>query len=221
MSGMLAIINASEEDYNKLAEAIDNSTGAADRRAKQMQDNLKGRLTELKSAIEGVALQRYEHMKPALESIVAAIKQAVDWFAKLPPGAQQVIVIIAALAAAIGPLLLVLGMFAASLGSIMSFIGTFGPAIAGIAGPVGIATAAITALAGAAFLIVKNWGHISEFFAGLWDSVVSVTSAAWETIKTGITNVWEAIKSGVTSTFESIVDFLMGIWNGVTETWNS
>lgn len=48
MSGMLAIINASEEDYNKLAKAIDNSTGAADRMAKQMQDNLKGRLTELK-----------------------------------------------------------------------------------------------------------------------------------------------------------------------------
>src|SRR5690606_22963315 len=95
MSGMLAIINASEEDYQKLASAIDNSTGAAERMAKQMQDNLKGRLTELRSAIEGVALQLYEHMKPALESIVAVAKQVVDWFAKLPPGAQQVIVIIA------------------------------------------------------------------------------------------------------------------------------
>jgi len=220
MSGMLAIINASEEDYQKLATAIDNSTGAAERMAKQMQDNLKGRLTELKSAIEGVALQLYEHMKPALESIVAVAKQVVDWFAKLPPGVQQVIVVIAALAAAIGPLLLVLGMFAASLGSIMSFIGTFGPAIAGIAGPVGIAIAAITALASAAFLIVKNWGHISEFFAGLWDSVVSVTSAAWNSITSALSDAWEAIRNGVTSTFDRIVAFLLGVWDGVTKTWN-
>ena len=66
MSGMLAIINASEADYNKLASAIDNSAGAAQRMAKEMQDNLKGRLTELKSALEGVALQLYDNLQPAL-----------------------------------------------------------------------------------------------------------------------------------------------------------
>src|SRR5690606_421660 len=96
--------------------------------------------------IEGVALQLYEHMKPALESIVAAVKRGVDWFARLSPGTQQVIVVITALSAAIGPLLLVLGMFASSLGSIISLVGTLGPAIAGIAGPVGIAVAAIAGL---------------------------------------------------------------------------
>src|SRR5690606_8402140 len=54
MSGMLAISNASEEDCQKLAAGSDNSASAAERMARQMQGNLKGRLTELKSAIEGV-----------------------------------------------------------------------------------------------------------------------------------------------------------------------
>lgn len=236
MSGMLAIINASEEDYQKLAAAIDNSTGAAEKMAKQMQDNLKGRLTELKSAIEGVALQLYEHMKPALESIVAAVKQVVDWFAKLPSGVQQVIVIIAALVAVIGPLLLALGMFAASLGSIISFIGTLGPAIAGIAGPVGIAIAAIALLATAAYLIIENWEPIKEFFSNLWESTKNVFSAAWEWIKgffaewgptilaiiapvIGIPLLiyqhWEEIKKFFVEIWDSIVTFLSNTWENI------
>lgn len=187
MSGMLAIINASEEDYNKLGEAIDNSTGAADRMAKQMQDNLKGRLTELKSAIEGVALQLYEHMKPALEAIVAAIKQVVDWFAKLPPGAQQIIVIIAALAAAIGPLLIVLGAMASGLSAIIGILPVLGAALTALTGPIGIAIAAIAGLVAAGVLIYKNWDKIKETLDRVWGAIVDFfTKTIPEAINKGL-----------------------------------
>ena len=47
MAGMLAILNASDEDFNKLTNSINNSTGAAEKMAKTMNDNLKGDLTIL------------------------------------------------------------------------------------------------------------------------------------------------------------------------------
>ena len=52
MSGMLAIINASEEDYAKLTEAIYNSEGAAQTMAETMQNNLSGQIEELMGGIE-------------------------------------------------------------------------------------------------------------------------------------------------------------------------
>ena len=54
--GLLAILNASEEDYNKLAGAIDNASGASKRMADTQLDNLKGSITLLQSAVDGVKI---------------------------------------------------------------------------------------------------------------------------------------------------------------------
>lgn len=43
--GLLAILNASEEDYNKLADAISNADGASKRMSDTMMDNLSGDIT--------------------------------------------------------------------------------------------------------------------------------------------------------------------------------
>lgn len=53
MSGMLAIINASEQDYNDLSNAIGNSKDAAQDMADTMLDNLAGSMTLMQSAVEG------------------------------------------------------------------------------------------------------------------------------------------------------------------------
>lgn len=70
MAGMLAIINASEEDYESLAKQIENSSGAADRMAETMQDNLAGTLEELGGAAETLKLTLGERLQPYIESLV-------------------------------------------------------------------------------------------------------------------------------------------------------
>ena len=62
MAGMLAIINASDEDYNKLANSIRNCNGAADEMRRIMEDNLKGDVTKLKSAVEGLGISAYNYL---------------------------------------------------------------------------------------------------------------------------------------------------------------
>ncbi len=82
MAGMLAIINASQEDYDKLAEAIDNADGAAERMAATMLDNLSGAFTLLQSAAEGVKITVGERLKPHLMSFVT-------WFTDKMPGIER------------------------------------------------------------------------------------------------------------------------------------
>lgn len=216
MSGMLAIINASEADYNKLASAIDNSAGAAQRMAKEMQDNLKGRLTELKSALEGVALQLYDHLQPALESLVEIVRKVVDWFANLSPEAQKVIVIIAGLAAAIGPLLVVLGVLASSIGSIIAIAPTLGTAFTALAGPIGVAIAAVAALIAIGGDLYKNWDEIKANAQRIWNDIKNFFSNTLNNIKNTISTKFREMVQAIRDRMEEIQQKIRGTWNNIT-----
>lgn len=69
MSGMLAVINASDEDFAKLTESIYNCDGAAEQMAATMQDNLQGQVTILKSGVEGLGIAVYEKLQEPLKNL--------------------------------------------------------------------------------------------------------------------------------------------------------
>lgn len=66
MSGLLAIVNASSSDFEKLKSSIYNCDGATEIMAETMQDNLQGSLTIMKSAMEGFGIKIYEEMQDPL-----------------------------------------------------------------------------------------------------------------------------------------------------------
>lgn len=140
MSGMLAIINATPEDFAKLTEATRDYTGAAKDMAETMQDNLQGQITILKSGLEGLALKAFDVLMPYVTDLVAKLQSMVDWFDNLSPAMQKGIVQMVGLAAAAGPVLLIGGKMASGLGSIIGLFGKF-------SGAAGAATAAATATA--------------------------------------------------------------------------
>lgn len=73
MSGLLAIVNASESDFNKLSKAIDNASGVAQDQADIMNDNLQGALYELGPAAESAGIELYDNIKePAKKAVRAA-----------------------------------------------------------------------------------------------------------------------------------------------------
>ena len=78
MSGMLAIINASDKDFNDLVENINNSKDAAEIMAKTMQDNLQGQITILKSALEGLGIELYEGMQEPLKEAAVEAQNYVN-----------------------------------------------------------------------------------------------------------------------------------------------
>ena len=70
MSGLLAIVNASETDFKKLTAAIDNSNGTTKEMAERNLDNLKGKLTLAGSAAEALGIAIYEGIDEQLGSAV-------------------------------------------------------------------------------------------------------------------------------------------------------
>lgn len=78
MSGLLAIANASDEDFNKLTNAIGNSAGAAERMAGVKLDNLQGDVTLLKSSMEGLGIEIYEGINAPLRSAAQGATEMVN-----------------------------------------------------------------------------------------------------------------------------------------------
>ncbi|MDY7224664.1 phage tail tape measure protein [Halalkalibacterium halodurans] len=194
MSGALAVINASEKDYNKLAKAIGNSEGAAKKMADIMEGTLGGTLREIKSGLEGFMISLYETMLPALEKGAEKVKSFVEWLNNLSPAAKMASVVIGGIAAAIGPLLVVLGTLVGFFGNAALGLSKLFPSIAkaggllkwlrlgfaALGGPVGIVIAAITALIS---LFVAAWKR-SENFREAIKGVGDVFKQAFQAIKT-------------------------------------
>ena len=70
MAGLLAVIGSSDEDYNKLADAVYNADGSAAKMAAIMMDNLQGDFILFQSAAEGVKIAFMEKLSPHLRSFV-------------------------------------------------------------------------------------------------------------------------------------------------------
>ena len=80
--GLVAILNASEEDYNKLAEAINNADGAAASMSDTMMDNLAGSITLLQSAADGVKISFGERLSPYVRNLA-------EWLTAQMPAIEQ------------------------------------------------------------------------------------------------------------------------------------
>lgn len=78
MSGLLAIVNASDEDFASLTDSIANCDGAAQEMADTMNDNLSGQITILKSGLEGLAISLYEEMATPLKNVVKVAQEMVQ-----------------------------------------------------------------------------------------------------------------------------------------------
>lgn len=212
MAGMLSIISASEDDYNYLADAIDNSAGAAEKMSETMTDNLAGDLALMESGFAGVGQTIFEQLEQPLRNatqfITGNVVPALNVMANnLPTVAVAITGIGAAIVATV---MSVKGL------SIMSMISGLGSAVTGFFGmlvenPIGLIILGITALvavgitlynhwdeikakaaelwsvlqekvAGVVDIITTKWNEFVGFWQGIWDTVTQVASSVWDTI---------------------------------------
>ncbi|MDU4602985.1 MAG: phage tail tape measure protein [Clostridium perfringens] len=109
MSGWLAIINASEQDFNKLASAIDTSQGATEKMAKTMSENAKGSIDEMKSALEEAAIKGFKVIAPIITDVANGVSDLANKFSGLSPETQKLILKLGTMAVAAGPILSITG----------------------------------------------------------------------------------------------------------------
>ena len=184
MSGLLAIVNATDSDFEKLAQSIYDSEGACKKMYDTANDNLQGQLTILKSTVEGIAISFGERMTPYVKKATEWLQKMADKFNALTPGQQDMIIKTGLIVAAIGPALLVFGKTVTSVGKVVSVVGKVGKAfktfgtIAGMIGsPVGIVIGMLGALVVAGVLVYKNWDKIKATGGKVFGYVKKVMDA--------------------------------------------
>ena len=231
MAGLLAISNASIDDYEKLTAAIDDSSqafakladgsvmplnealasgqeiieqyqGSAEAMAATMLDNLPGQITILKSQIEALAISIGEMLMPTIREIVGKIQGFVDQLNGMDDAQRQQLIKFAAMAAAAGPLLIIVGKLIAAIGSIMKMA----PVLSGALKAIGVAVGGVSA---PVLAVVAAIGVLVGAFATLWKNN--------EEFRNGMTSTWEGIKES----FNGFISAIQERMPAITEAFNN
>ena len=205
MSGWASIVNASESDFNKLTEAIANSEGSAKSMADTMMGGAKGALTEMKSALEGVAITIGERLTPFIEKLADGVSKLCTWFQSLSPATQTFLMVVAGTVERCVPLLLLIGSTVSLFANLSIVAGALGVSVGALVGAfasvVGIVAGVVGAIAGFIAIVVNAY-KTNETFRKNVDTV-------FNNIKSIISNVMSAIGSIISTT----MSLISVIWN--------
>ena len=220
-------MNAGEGDINKLSGAIDGCDGAAQKMADTMNNNLEGQLTILKSALEELAISFGQLLIPALREVVQWLQGFIGFLNSLPEGVKKTIMVIALVAAALGPVLIIVGKVISAIGTIMTIV----PKVAGVinvvkgafaalnatmlANPIVLIIAAIAALVAAFIYLWNNCDGFRQFWIDLWENIKQIAVAVWEGLKTFFTAAWQAISTTAQTIWNGIKNFFSALWEGI------
>ena len=111
IKAMGILVNGTEGELESFTNELYNSEGAAKAMADAMNDNLKGDLMTLKSALQDLQIELSKALEPALRNIVQAVTEATRkftaWFKSLSDGQKKAVLGIIGFIAAIGPMILI------------------------------------------------------------------------------------------------------------------
>ena len=243
MSGLLAIANATEEDYNKLTAAIDGSSdafarladgsvvplnealasgaeimatynGQAEAMAATMQDNLTGDITVLKSQLQELAISFGDILMPHIRKVVGVAQEFVDKLNKMDDAQKEQIIKIAAVVAAIGPALIVIGKVIAGVGKLV----TFGGKVVEMLGSV---MTALSALSAPVLIIIAAIAALVAGFTYLYNTNEEFRNSVQQTVeqlKANFAAMLEAIQpqlEAIGKAFKALMDAIMPILDAI------
>lgn len=184
-------------------------------------------LDRFKVTIENLAIAVGQVLIPIIEDVVDYISPWLERFRELSPATQRIIVLVGALAAAIGPALLLIGGIASGLGAIVGAVGSVAAAVAAAGGILpflgGIVAAAlpviavVAAIAAAAWLIYDNWDTVGPFLADVWQRVREAAGEAWEWIKANVIPVAKDFAAQVIAGAVEVRDVFQRNWPQVRQ----
>lgn len=239
MSSWLALINTAPSDVYTLNQALEESAGTTDAMAEAMMSGFGGSIEKLKSSLNVLGYQLGGIIATYITPFIEKIQGLVDKFLALDEGTQKTIVKIAAIAAAVGPILLIIGKLIIFVGSIVTSIGTLTTAIGAI-GPAltafgtfitATAIPAITGLASSALAAIPAIISFMAPFAPFILIAAAVVAAGiliyknWDTIKEyaaklgdKIAEVWNNIKAKTTEVWNNVKTSIYNAWSNVKST---
>lgn len=192
MSGLLAIVNASDEDFAQLTESIYNSNGAAEEMARIMEDNLMGDIHQMTSAWETFRLELGKKLMPYA-------REFIQWITDLIRRADEIIPKVTAVAAAFATFSVAINMTSIIKKVTLAFQ-AFMALI--VANPVALVVAGIVAA------ITYLWQTNEEFR----DSVITILNLIKETFQNFVAKIKERLDA-MGFDFEAFKETVSTIWH--------
>lgn len=241
MSGLLAIVNSSDEDFNKLSAAVENANGTSEKMADVMLDNLPGAITIMKSALEGLGVAIYENGSGTMQTFVEKLTDVIGKTTEFIEngGIESIIEVFNRLAPVIvgATVAFVAYKGAMEIGTVIDIVKK---AVEGLSASQAILNAIMNA---------NPFVLVASVLAGLVSMLITAymtnedfrneVNAAWRNIKETISESVAVIKNFFTITipnaaktaltwFESIpnemrsigVNLVNGLWEGISSMWD-
>lgn len=216
---------------------IMEQTGAAQGQAAREAEGASGSMRAFATEIKNLAADIGEVLLPVITPLLASLGEIVKKISELSPETQKIIIAIAGVAAAIGPLLVAVGMMSQGIGSIIGLFGSasiatggLGSALSALAGPIAAAIAAIVLLVIAIKDLWQNNEDFRNAIKAIWEdiknsiaTIVNFLKALWDEHGKHFVNVgkatWEAILTIISTVTQIIGEIIALFLNIITGNW--
>lgn len=171
-------------------------------------DGVANSIRILKAEVGDITVEFGKELLPIVkDDLLPVIKELLEWFKSLSPEMKHTIVVVAGLAAAVGPLLIGLGSLITlftSLQPVLAAAGTTASVVGGVlSGPLALAIAGVAA--GVA-LLYAGW---KANFLGIQDTVKTIFEA--------IKSIFSAFQKAVSGDWRGFGEDLRKAWDSVWE----
>lgn len=205
------------DEYNDVSGAAQKMSDDSTTPMKELQ----GAINDMKTALAPVG----EKLANLATEILPPVTNLIDGFLNLPAPVKAFIGVLAGL----------LALFSALAPVITAVISIISVAGSTVLLPVIGIIAGIAAAVAAIIAIIQNWGAITEWFGGVWETICNTVQSVWETVSSAvmgaiqgfvdwIKNAWETIKTAISTAMETIKTTISNIWNNIKDAasniWN-
>lgn len=215
-------------DFEALAAAAEDAGGTLDSVFEETltpAEKFQTTLNSVKDAGYQIGGTLMQVLEPALKVVAEKMQAISEWWGKLSPETQQMIVKAALIAAAIGPVVLVIGKVISLVGTVMGILPTLGTALGILTGPIGLVVAAIAAVIAIGVTLYKHWDEVKAAAATVgaklkevFTSAKTAVSTAITNLKTSVTNAWTGIKNAIQTGAKAIFDWMTWPYRKAWET---
>lgn len=209
--------------FQAILEGTTAAHGDAAKTAWSAANSLKFMWAETKEAASVLGGQ----LLPILTPVIQRITEMVRGFRELSPETQKNVLVVGALAAAIGPVILVAGKMVSAIGAIatatgvvVGWLGSLSAAFAAAGGAAGVAGAALGVLTGPIGLVVAGvtgltlaWVKWGDDIRGVMDAVMARVGPALE----AISERWTWMKASVGEAVDAVIALVLTFTDVVVE----
>lgn len=222
LMGTMDLMGSSAESNADIFDKVKNSTGSLDEAFKAASETTEFKWKAALSSLQTVGIEFFNILKgalvPILETVVSVLGFVAEKFKALSPLQQQLILVFAGLAAAIGPILVVIGTAISGIGAVIISLVAIFTTLSTVIGTVGLP---VLAALGAAFTVVAAViaaviAAVAAFIAGFVNLYKNN-----EQFRENVNNTWNSIKENAVIIFNEIKQTITAVLTGIKIFWKA